>query len=72
MTLEGVKAARRLVDDGVPVTFTAVYSAHQVVTALAAGASYVAPYLGRMNDAGKDVSFVCCLLLAGISVNKTH
>lgn len=33
-----------------------IYASHQVVTALACGASYAAPYLGRMNDAGKDVS----------------
>lgn len=31
-----------------------VYSTHQVVTALALGANYAAPYLGRMNDAGKN------------------
>lgn len=56
ITFEGLKAARRLIDDDVPVTLTGVYSAHQVVTAVAAGATYAAPYLGRMNDAGKDVS----------------
>lgn len=55
MTIEGLKAACRLWDDGIEYTMTAVYSTHQVVTALAAGASYVAPYLGRMNDAGKNV-----------------
>jgi len=54
MTLEGIQTARRLVNDGVPVTFTAVYNVHQVVTALSVGAAYVAPYLGRMRDAGKD------------------
>lgn len=62
MTLEGIKASRRLVDDGVPVTFTGVYSAHQAVTALAAGASYIAPYLGRMNDAGKNgIQEIACM-----------
>lgn len=54
ITLEGLCAARRLVDDGVPVTLTGLYSAHQAATALAAGAAYAAPYLGRMSDAGKD------------------
>jgi transaldolase len=55
VTMDGILTARRLVNDGVPVTLTAVYSVHQAVTALSLGASYVAPYLGRMNDAGKDV-----------------
>lgn len=59
MTMDGILTARRLVNDGVPVTFTAVYSVHQVVTALSVGASYVAPYLGRMHDAGKDVGSYC-------------
>jgi len=54
MTMDGIQTARRLVNDGVPVTFTAVYSVHQAVTALSVGAQYIAPYLGRMNDAGKD------------------
>ncbi|PSC71121.1 Transaldolase [Micractinium conductrix] len=53
ITLEGAKAARRLIADGVPVTMTGVYAAHQVVTALAMGAAYAAPYVGRMTDAGK-------------------
>lgn len=54
MTMEGLKAARRLIDDGVSVTMTAVYSIHQAATAMALGAAYIAPYLGRMNDAGKN------------------
>jgi transaldolase len=55
MTQAGVKAAHRLMLDDVPVTLTGVHSTHQVVTALAVGGFYVAPYLGRMNDAGKNV-----------------
>lgn len=54
MTMDGIQTARRLVNDGVPVTFTAVYSIHQAVTALSVGAQYIAPYFGRMKDAGKD------------------
>lgn len=53
-TVAGTKAARSLILDGVPVTLTAVYAVHQVLMAAALGASYVAPYLGRMNDAGRD------------------
>jgi transaldolase len=54
MTMDGIQTARRLVNDEVPLTFTAVYSVHQAVTALSIGAQYIAPYLGRMQDAGKD------------------
>jgi len=53
-TLEGIKAANALVADGVRVTITAAYAPHQVLIAASIGANYVAPYLGRMNDAGRD------------------
>ena len=36
------------------MTLTAVYAPHQVATAVALGAEYAAPYLGRMTDAGRD------------------
>ena len=54
MTPPGIRAAYRLLRDDVPVTLTGVYSTHQVVSAMALGAYFVAPYLGRMNDAGKN------------------
>lgn len=37
------------------VCHAGVYTAHQAFTAIAAGADYAAPYLGRMNDAGRNV-----------------
>ena len=37
------------------ICHTGVYTAHQAFTAMAAGADYAAPYLGRMNDAGRNV-----------------
>jgi transaldolase len=54
LSMEGLRAAKRLCNDDVAFTLTGVYSVHQVVTAMTAGASYIAPYLGRMNDAGKN------------------
>lgn len=36
-------------------TTTGIYAPHQVLTAIACGADYAAPYLGRMNDAGQKV-----------------
>lgn len=53
-TSAGLTATARLEADGIPVLVTAVYAANQVLPAMAAGAHYIAPYLGRMNDAGRD------------------
>jgi TalC/MipB family fructose-6-phosphate aldolase len=50
----GVQAACSLVEAEVPVLVTAVYARYQAVAALAAGADFIAPYLGRMDDAGLD------------------
>jgi len=54
VTFDGVVAAMRLKADGIRVTITAVYASHQALTATALGTDYVAPYFGRMNDAGRD------------------
>lgn len=48
----GIQAASRLTEEGVPVLLTAVYSAHQAVTAGALGVRYVAPYLGKLTEEG--------------------
>ncbi|MFZ9463985.1 MAG: thiamine pyrophosphate-dependent enzyme, partial [Vulcanococcus sp.] len=45
---------RGLQADGVPVTFTACYEPSQVLLAAALGVEYVAPYLGRICDRGRD------------------
>ena len=49
----GLQATARLSGEGVPVLATAVYAAAQVLPVIAAGARYVAPYLGRMDDNGR-------------------
>jgi len=54
ITRDGCAAAHRLSAEGVPVTLTAVYAASQIAIADALGAKYAAPYLGRMNEAGRD------------------
>ena len=54
VTPEGTKAAKLLVLSGVRVCLTACYSSHQALIACAVGAEYIAPYLGRMTDAGKN------------------
>jgi len=54
VTYEGTKAASRLIENGVRVCLTACYSTNQAMVAAGLGAEYIAPYLGRMMDAGKD------------------
>lgn len=53
-TATGLTATARLTRDGVPVLVTAVYHARQVIAAAAAGAGWVAPYVGRMTEQGRD------------------
>ena len=53
-TRAGYAAAATLVADGVPVTTTAVSEPEQVLWSLRVGARYAAPYLGRMDEAGRD------------------
>jgi TalC/MipB family fructose-6-phosphate aldolase len=50
----GAAACARLAAHGVPTLLTAVYAPGQVLVAAAARATYIAPYLGRLNDAGRD------------------
>jgi len=54
VTEQGAAVARALVRAGIPVTFTACYEPHQVLIAAALGVAYIAPYLGRINDQGRD------------------
>jgi len=53
-TREGLEAASVLAKEKIKTCITAVYAAHQALLAASVGAGYVAPYLGRMNDAGRD------------------
>ncbi|MEV6036807.1 transaldolase family protein [Nonomuraea sp. NPDC052116] len=53
-TREGLSAARVLADEDVPVLVTAVHHATQALLAGAAGAAFIAPYVGRMTDRGRD------------------
>lgn len=53
-TRDGYAAAAPLAADGVGVTVTAVVEAEQVLWAALAGARYAAPYLGRMDEGGRD------------------
>ena len=50
----GAAACAALATEGVPTLLTAVYDPVQAVVAAAAGATYVAPYLGQLAEAGHD------------------
>jgi transaldolase len=50
----GSQAARALIEAGASVTFTACYEVPQVLVAAALHAAYIAPYLGRISDLGRD------------------
>ena len=51
---EGAAACAHLASEGIPTLLTAVYAPGQAMVAAAAGATYVAPYLGKLDDAGRD------------------
>lgn len=53
-TRAGLSAAAQLAGSGVAVLVTAVYTVAQAVAAGRLGARYIAPYVGRMTDAGRD------------------
>lgn len=50
----GFPCAKTLAMEGASVTLTALYAAQQMLAAIALGAEYGVPYLGRMKDAGMD------------------
>lgn len=54
MTLEGLKAVKAFRDLNIKTNVTLVFNANQALLAARAGASYVSPFLGRMDDIGQD------------------
>lgn len=54
MTEEGLKATRTLVNDGIRVNQTLVFSPLQALMAAKAGAAYVSPFVGRLDDIAHD------------------
>ena len=53
-TRAGSVACAALAAGGAPTLLTAIYDPGQAIVAAAAGATYIAPYLGRLNDAGRQ------------------
>lgn len=51
---EGFRAIKRLADEGIRITATAIYTPMQAYLAAEAGASYAAPYINRIDNMGMD------------------
>lgn len=54
MTWEGLKAVNRLSRKGIPTNVTLVFSANQALMAARAGATFVSPFVGRLDDISHD------------------
>jgi len=54
MTPHGLQACRRLRERGIPVNVTLTFSANQALLAGKAGATFVSPFVGRLDDIGHD------------------
>ncbi|MGV3463826.1 MAG: fructose-6-phosphate aldolase [Heyndrickxia sp.] len=54
MTPEGLKAVHIFTKEGIKTNVTLIFSANQALMAARAGASYVSPFLGRLDDIGQN------------------
>ena len=54
MTLEGLKATKILSQKGIKTKVSLIFSATQALLAARAGATYVSPFVGRLDDIGQD------------------
>lgn len=50
MTIEGIKAVKKLTELGIKTNVTLVFSTSQAIMAATAGATYVSPFMGRLDD----------------------
>ncbi len=54
MTLDGMVAVRQLEQEGIKTNVTLVFSPNQALLAMKAGASYISPFVGRLDDAAHE------------------
>jgi transaldolase len=54
LTLDGLKACRKLTDEGRMVNVTLCFTANQALLAAKAGATFISPFIGRLDDIGID------------------
>ena len=54
MTVDGLKATRRLAEEGIKTNVTLVFSPLQALMAAKAGATFVSPFIGRLDDLSQE------------------
>ena len=54
MTADGLRAVRKLGEKKIKTNVTLIFSSNQALLAAKAGASYVSPFIGRLDDAGQE------------------
>jgi transaldolase len=54
LTWDGLKACRALTQSGLKVNVTLCFNANQALLAAKAGAAFISPFIGRLDDAGQD------------------
>ena len=54
LTMEGLKACKTLSDEKINVNVTLCFNAAQAILAAKAGATYISPFIGRLDDIGAD------------------
>src|SRR5215208_5949991 len=54
MIPDGLKAVKKLKEEGIDTNVTLIFSANQALLAAKAGASYVSPFIGRLDDIGNE------------------
>ncbi|MBB3934069.1 fructose-6-phosphate aldolase [Aureimonas phyllosphaerae] len=54
LTLDGLKACKRFTEDGIKTNVTLCFSANQALLAAKAGATYISPFVGRLDDMNID------------------
>src|SRR5688572_24449731 len=54
MTTEGLKACKKLSSEGIRVNVTLIFQPNQALLAAKAGAAFVSPFIGRLEDNGQD------------------
>ncbi len=52
MTVEGLKAVKKLSAEGIKTNVTLVFSPNQAILGMKAGATYISPFVGRLDDIG--------------------
>lgn len=85
MTTEGLKAVKKLTAEGIRTNVTLVFTPIQALLAARAGATYVSPFLGRLDDIGEvgnnllrdicevfDVHAIECAVIAASIRNPVH